>query len=195
MTRADQLHRQAQKTLQDQVGSAVARTLLTVTLDRSEQVRDVYRHGTARLVSGGQLAAAQLATAYLAAYVPSARPVDLPRALEPVAMTVDSPGAVVGLLRLWSLLDKGVPEPQARTEAAGMAANLARGDMQAAQRAGLKEAARAAGRKPRWRKELSPGACEWCQEIAAQGAVYPDAETVPFHNSDSCGVAPEFEEE
>jgi len=188
----DDTHRRAQRALQDRTGTAVAGLLAAITLERSQQIRDAYATANSRLIAGGQQSAARLALAYIAAYAPPTTPPDLVTALAGTLITPDSPGAFVGLLRLWSLLDQDVPEPQARQQAGSYSANLSGGDLQAAQRAGLDEAARAAGRRPRWRKDPSPTACAWCQTIASGGARYHSADSVPFHQSDHCSVSPEF---
>ncbi len=192
MAALDDTHRRAQLALQDRIGATVTGLLMTITLDRSQQIRDAYATANARLIAGGEHQAARLALAYFAAYAPPRTPPDLGRALAPMLMTPENPGAIVGLLRLWALLDQDTPELQARQEAGSFTANLAGGDLNAATRVGLDEAARAAGRRPRWRKIPSPGACDWCRMIASGGARYHSADSVPFHSSDHCSVAPEF---
>jgi hypothetical protein len=191
---ADEIHRRAQHTLRATTGATVAGMLAQITLERSPQIRDWYAAGTARLVAGGQRAAGTLAVAYIRAILPLVAPVDLDAALALVLMTSESPGAFVGLLRLWRLLDEGLDELRAREQAGSYAATLAMGNMNAAQRAGLGEGARATGRAVKWRKVAAPGACEWCQLIASGGARYSEPGRVPFHTfgRDRCGVAPEF---
>ena len=199
---ADTLHRQAQNHLQRVVGGTVAGMLGVVTLDRSQDVRSGYAAATPRVVSAGQWQAAQLAAAYVAAYAPPVREVDLAGAID--LATPDSPNSVVGLLRLWSLLDDGEEESAAREAAGSYAGGLASADLQGATRSGLDEAASAAEREPRWRLEPNPGACEWCRFSAETGARYLDASSVPVPHAAGgehpggaclCTPAPEFEEE
>ena len=176
----------------------VAGTLAGVTLDRSEQLRDAYALTTSRIVSGGQRAAAQLAIAYVGSYVRPVRPPDVSRALTGMLITPGDDGAIVGLLRLWSLLDEGVQEAQARSEAGQLAGGFAQQNVRSAMSAGLDEGAGAADREPRWRLEPNPGACAWCQYIAETGARYLSADSVPVpHGTPSggpcgCSPAPEF---
>lgn len=196
MSRADQLHLQAQLRLRRVTGAAVAGVLAAITLDRSEEIRDEYQTTTVRIVRGGQLAAAGLAAAYIAAYVPPVRSVDLRHALRGTLLDADDGRSLVGLVRMWSLLDDGVPPLDARMAAGSIARNLAEGDLQAACRVGLDEGAHAAERTARWAKLPAPGACEWCQEIANQGYRYRSAESIPFHSHGPCrcSYAPEFGE-
>ena len=198
----DQLHRQAQNQLQRAVGGTVAGIVGAITLDRSPAVRDGYALATSRVVSAGQWQAAQLAATYIAAYAPPVRDLDLDRALD--LATPDSPNSVVGLLRLWTLLDDGAEEEEARDAAGSYAGGLASADLQGATRSGLDEATSAAGREPRWRLEPNPGACEWCRFLADTGPRYLDASSVPVPHAAGgehpggaclCTPAPEFEEE
>ena len=100
------------------------------------------------------------------------------------------------MLRLLARLQDGDEEPLARQAAGSYAGELGTGDVQAAQRGGLDEAARAGTRRIRgWRKELGPEPCEWCVTIASGGGRYHRADTVPFHARDHCGVAPVFDDE
>jgi hypothetical protein len=188
---ADGLHRRAQQALQQQVMAAVHGLITAITLDRTQTVRDAYAAAHSHLVAAGEYQAALLAVTYVGAYAPPRLTPDLPTALAGTLMTPDHPGAIVGLLRLWTLLDQGTPEPQARTEAGSFTANLTGGDMQAAQRVGLDEGARIAERRLRWRKDPAPGACDWCRMIASGGARYHSASSVPFHQSDRCAVVPQ----
>jgi len=192
MSRLDRLHRQAQARLQRSTGRHVASVLGAITLDsRAPVVRDTYARATAGIIAGGQRAAGQLALAYMAVHAPPVTRPDLTRALQGTLITPESPGAIVGLLRLWSLVDQEVDPVTARVEAGSFAANLAEGDLQAAKRAGLDEAERAGDVSGRWYLEPGPNACDWCQQIADTGARYLDADTVPFHNS--CDCAPAFQ--
>jgi len=188
----DGMHRRAQQQLQQTVMAAAAGLLNVITLERTQTVRDAYAGAHSRLVAAGQQRAALLALAYVGAYAPARTPPDLATALTATLITPEHPGAIVGLLRLWALLDQGTPETEARTQAGSFTSNLTGGDMQAAQRAGLDEAARAAGRRIRWRKDPSPTACTWCQMIASGGARYHTASSVPFHQSDHCAVVPQL---
>lgn len=192
MARADLDHHRAQQRLQQLTRAAVNALLLRITLDRSEQVRDAYALQNSRLIAGGQHQAVMFAFAYIAAYAAPQTPPEPARALDGRLVTPETPSALVGLLRLWALLDQDTPEFEARQAAGSYAGGLASGDVLSAQRGGLDEAARVSGRRVRWRKQLSPDACEWCRTIAAGGARYHAADTVPFHLRDRCTVAPEF---
>ena len=137
---ADRIHTLAQQRLRATTGQAVAGMLAAVTLERSDGLRDAYAAATARTVSGGQRAAARLAVAYIAAYAPPAEPPNLARALDGLLITPESDGAIVGLLRLWSLLDDGVEELEARAEAGQLAGGFAQQNVRSAMSAGLDEA-------------------------------------------------------
>ena len=92
-------------------------------------------------------------------------------------------------------LDAGVEELAAREAAASYAGALSSGDLQAGMRGGLGEAVRVAGKEPSgWRKSLSGDPCDWCRLVGAE-RVYYAADRVPFHDRDSCGVAPVYERE
>lgn len=196
-SRADWLHTVAQANLQDAVATTLKRLAQTAPLERTAAERAAYAAATARIVSAGQLQAAKLALAYIGAYVAPVRAPNLERVLADKLMTPDSPGAFVGLLRTWSRLDDGADEQDARAEGGSFAADLAEGDMKAAQRAGLDEAADAADTEPRWAKLPKPDACAWCRLVSGIDAGgnpyrYLSAETIPFHGSCKCGAAPQF---
>lgn len=173
-----------------------------VTLERSVEVRQTFAQTVARVVSGGQFAAAAFAAAYLRGYVLPVEPIDVTGALTGVLLAASDPKAVVGLLRMWHLIDEGAGIPEARLSAATYARGLAEGDMQTAQRAGLDAAAQATRQAVRWRKVAGPDACDWCQAIAGGPAParYFSAASVPMHmpvpgkgrGVCRCSVAPEF---
>jgi hypothetical protein len=197
----DVVHRQAQNNLQAAVRSSVAGMLAVVSLDRTPEIRTGYAIATSRVVNAGQWQAARFAAAYVAAYAPPVRDLDFGGMLAARALTPESDGAHVGILRLWHLLDDGRDEVGARIAAGEYAGGLAETDLQATSRLALDEAANAAEREPRWRLEPDPGACEWCRFIADAGARYSTAESVPIPHSPggrhpggacNCVPAPEF---
>jgi hypothetical protein len=161
----------------------------------TELAQATYAAVAARLVGGMQRRSATFAITYLAQLSPPApgTVASLDRALDGALVTAGSPVATSPVLRLLARLSEGDDEPVARQAAGSYAGALATGDLQAAQRGGLEEGARAGGRRVRgWRKELAPGACEWCVMIASGGGRYRQPDTVPFHQRDHCGVAPVF---
>lgn len=162
----------------------------------SEQAQLTYATLATRLVAGAQHRSATFAIAYLHTLSPPAPgspPASVDRALADALVTPGSPVATSPVLRLLARLAEGDEEPVARQAAGSYAGALATGDLQAAQRGGLTEGARAGQRRVRgWRKELSADACDWCTEIAAGGGRYHSPATVPFHERDHCGVAPVF---
>jgi hypothetical protein len=170
------------------------------TADRSAEIRDAYAATTARIVTGGQRQAAMIAAAWVASYAP----VDLSHFsvdadLAPHLMAPDDSAAIVGLLRLWSLVDEGEDEAQARADAGLWAGGIAGGHVLEAERVGADAAAHATGRRPRWRKVPNDDACDWCLKVADGGFRYWEAETVPFHAAPGggvcrCGIEPEFGE-
>jgi hypothetical protein len=197
----DAIHRQAQNRLQAAVRGSVAGMLSVVTLDRSDVVRTGYATATARVVNAGQWQAARLAAAYVGTYAPLVHDLDLARVLADRQLSPESDMALVGILRLWHLLDDGLGEVDARASAGEYAGGLAETDLQATSRVALDEAALAAEREPRWRLEPDPGACEWCLFVASTGARYLSAESVPIPHSPggkhpggacNCVPAPEF---
>jgi hypothetical protein len=184
------LYQLGQQRLQQSVGLVVVAGLRTVSLERTPEVRAAYAESTSRIIAAGQLAAARFASVFVGSFVELEETPDLGRALAGHLTGPDDPHAIVGLLRLWSLMDDGSEELEARGLAGIFASNLAEGDLQAAQRDGLDEATRASHRSARWGLEPNAEACEWCAEIAALGSVFPDAETVPFHSHGPCRCAP-----
>ena len=61
-------------------------------------------------------------------------------------------------------------------------------------RVGVSEGAAADGlRVQGWRKSTGGDACPWCEALADN--VYGDADSVPFHEGDRCGVEPDLEDE
>jgi hypothetical protein len=162
----------------------------------SEAAFEFYEREATRLVGGAQRRSAMFAMAYVAQLSPPREPPTTERALEGVAVTSASPVARSPVLRLLARLKEGDDELVARQAAGSYAGELGTGDVQAAERGGLDEAARAGERRiAGWRKELSVDACEWCRTIAAGGGRYRRADTVPFHARDRCGVAPVFVDE
>jgi hypothetical protein len=165
----------------------------------SEAAFTLYEREATRLVGGAQRRSATFAMAYLAGLSPLSprrEPPTLARALEGVAVNAASPVARSPVLRLLARLHEGDEELLARRVAGSYAGELGTGDLHAAQRGGLDEAARAGDRVIRgWRKELSPEPCAWCVTIASGGGRYPRADTVPFHARDHCSVAPVFADE
>lgn len=169
--------------------------LMTLRDPGTDEAAAVYATQATRIVGGAQRGSARLAIGYMHLVSPQApgTPALLDRALAGTLVTPDSPVATSPLLRLLARLAEGDEEPVARQAAGSYAGALATGDVQAAQRGGLEEGARAGARRIRgWRKELAPDPCEWCVTIAAGGGRYHSPDTVPFHQRDHCGVAPVF---
>jgi hypothetical protein len=165
----------------------------------------VTSYGTAALplVQGSQRQALALAAAYAtsaarvrriergqAAGPVVTRSIDLAAALAPVLATASSASVRSPALRLLGKLAEDVPEAEARATAAGYADQLALGDLQTAQRAGLTAGAEASGaRVIGYRKQLHASACAWCQRVGSRSGRYKRADSVPFHSGDRCGVA------
>jgi hypothetical protein len=159
---------------------------------RAQEALAVYNVAAARSVAGAQRRAAQLAIAFIGSYAPVVNP-SIDRALEGIVVTRDAPVTRSPILRLWRDLDEGVERGLAITAASSYARSLSSGDLQVAQRGGLREGARATGRKNvRWRKELSGDACEWCRAVGGD-RTYASPDDVPFHANDACSVSPAFE--
>lgn len=199
MATAHQRHRVAQQRLTAAVQRGLMGVLLNLDEPSSERAAQVYAAVASRVVGGAQRRSAGGAIAYVASFAPlstrAAGP-SLERALAGKLVDVTSPVATSPLARLLARLAEGDDEPVARQAAGSYAGALASGDLQAALRGGLDEGARASGgRIVGWRKELGPDACEWCATIAEGGARFSSAEAVPFHERDTCAVAPVFEDE
>ena len=155
---------------------------------------EIYVRAAVPIVGGGQQAAARLALAYMGQVAPG-RGASLERATRGVLVTAESPVARSPILRVWGALAEGVELPDALAQGGSYAGALASGDLQVAERSGLTEGARATGREiTGWRKQLSADPCPWCVKVGAE-RVYNSAESVPFHERDSCGVSPVLEEE
>lgn len=173
--------------------------LLRLPEPSTDEAFALYERESARLVGGAQRLSATLAMAYVAQLSPprdTTPPPTAERALEGVAVTAASPVTRSPVLRLLARLKEGEEETLARRSAGSYAGELGSGDVQAAERGGLDEAARAGTRRiVGWRKELSPEPCPWCVTIASGGGRYRRADTVPFHSRDRCGVAPVFADE
>ena len=178
--------------------AALMRLLLALPDPSTDAAFALYAREAARIVGGAQRRSATFAMAYLAQLSPPSpvrEPPSADRALAGgVAVTLESPVARSPVLRLLARLADGDEEPLARRAAGSYAGELGTGDLHAATRGGLDEAARAGTRRIRgWRKELGPEPCPWCVTIASGGGRYHRAETVPFHPRDHCSVAPVFD--
>lgn len=199
MATLDRRHRIAQQRLSGALQTALTGVLMTLPDPDSEQAAGVYAATAARLVGGAQHRSAGLAIAYLAGLSPpdpNVPAASVDRALDGTLVTTASPVAHSPLLRLLARLAEGEEEALARQAAGSYAGALGTGDVQAAQRGGLQEGARAGQRRIRgWRKELSASPCPWCLEVASTTGRYKSPDTVPFHERDKCGVAPVFEDE
>lgn len=194
MAALDRRHRRAQDRLGQTVQAALMGALGGLPDPGSDTSKAVYAAFAVRMVGGAQRRSADLAIGYLAQLSPpSGAPASVGRALAGVTVTSQSPVATSPILRLLSRLAEGDEESVARRAAGSYAGALGSGDVHAAERGGLSEGARAGTRPVRgWRKELGPGACDWCVEIASSGGRYGAPESVPFHERDHCGVAPVF---
>ena len=188
-----------QERLSRALEAALMGLLLRLPDPSTDEAFAAYERHALRLVGGAQLRSATFAMAYVAQLSPPSprrEPPTAERALAGVAVNAASPVARSPLLRLLGRLKEGEEETLARQSAGSYAGELGTGDVQAAQRGGLDEAARAGTRRLRgWRKELSAEPCPWCVTIASGGGRYRRADTVPFHARDHCGVAPVFVDE
>jgi hypothetical protein len=191
-------YRVRQVGIADSVAGLLDRML--VSLDELDEVAlERYVTRAYPTVAGGQLAAADNAAGYVSALVrrsarARAAPLDVGVALirSGVAVTPESRSLVAPILRARSLVAGGQALPVALNAAASYAGALSSLDLQAAQRVGLAEGARAAEVEiGGWLKETGPTACEWC--IMVSGETYGAAESVPFHENDKCAVVPELE--
>jgi hypothetical protein len=195
MAALDRRHRQAQDRLGQTLQAGLMGALMALPDPDTDQARAAYAAFAVRMVGGAQRRSADLAIGYLARLSPPrvGAPASVTRALTGVTVHPDSPVATSPILRLLARLAQGEEELVARQAAGSYAGALGSGDRQAAERGGLTEGARAGSRPVRgWRKELGPGACDWCIQIASSGGRYRAPETVPFHDRDHCGVAPVF---
>jgi hypothetical protein len=188
-----------QERLSTALEGALMALLMRLPEPSTEQAFALYEREAVRLVGGAQRRSATFAMAYVAQLSPPSPVLEPPtadRALEGVAVTAASPVARSPVLRLLARLKDGDDESVARRAAGSYAGELGTGDVQAAERGGLDEAARVGTRRlVGWRKELSPEPCEWCVMIASGGGRYRRADTVPFHPRDHCSVAPVFADE
>jgi hypothetical protein len=158
-----------------------------------------YVAGAYPTVAGGQQVAATGAAGYMAALVPRreaarAAPVDVAGALarSGVLVTPESRSLVAPVLRARSLVADGAELAVAIDAATSYAGALSSLDLQAAQRVGLEESARASEAEVEgWTKDAGPSACTWCHEIAENEYADPDA--VPYHENDRCSVVPVLE--
>ena len=193
MAPQDRRHRFVQERLSKALEAALMAVLLRLPEPSSEAAFERYAAEALRLVGGAQQRSALFAMAYVAQLSPQREPPAADRALDGVGVTAVSPVTRSPLLRLLARLKDGDDELLARQAAGSYAGELGSGDLHAAERGGLDEAARTGTRRiVGWRKELSPEPCKWCTTIAAGGGRYRRAETVPFHARDRCGVAPVF---
>ena len=185
-----------QERLSDALQAALMGLLLRLPEPSSDEAFESYARQALRLVGGAQHRSARFAMAYVAQLSPPVPTRPLPttqRALGTTAVTPASPVARSPVLRLLARLKEGEEELLARRSAGSYAGELGSGDLHAAERAGLDEAADVGSRRiVGWRKELSTDPCPWCVTIASGGGRYRRAETVPFHARDRCGVAPVF---
>jgi hypothetical protein len=194
----DARHRARQQAIAGVVGLRLSGLLVSLP-DLSEEQLAAYVESAYPTVAGGQLAAADTAAVYarvLAAGRKTRRPPDVPAALDKsgVLVTRETPSVVAPVLRARKLVNAGDVYSTAISIAAGYAGQLSSADLQAAMRVGVDEGAKAAGlRVGGWRKAPGGDACEWCQMIADN--VYDDADAVPFHAGDRCGVEPDVETE
>jgi hypothetical protein len=196
---ADRKHRLAQERLADATSRKLSALIFALDDPEADDAIERYAPVAARVVSGGQHRSARFALAYLATTAtraPGKSPPSVTRALDGVLVDESFPVARSPILRLKKRLADGDELALARQSASSYAEELATGDLQAAERGGLDEAARASGKKIRgWRKVLSSEPCDWCRTIASDTTGrYRSAETVPFHARDHCSVAPVFEE-
>jgi hypothetical protein len=203
MSKADQAHRVAQERLAAETSRRLSALIAALPEPEQQAAMELYAPQAARLVAGGQHQSAKFSMAYVGRLAPRARgqaPPTIERALTGTLVDESSPVARAPVLRLWKRLGEGVELEEAKREAASYAEELSSGDLQAAERGGLTEGARASGKRIKgWRKVLSSSPCEWCRAVAGtagssgQSGRYKAAENVPFHPRDHCGVAPVFE--
>ena len=158
----DRRHRFVQERLSTALEAALMALLVRLPEPSTETAFATYERHATRLVGGAQRRSATFAMAYVAQLSPPspvAEPPTTERALDGVAVTLASPVARSPVLRLLARLKDGDDELVARQAAGSYAGELGTGDLHAAERGGLDEAARAGTRRiVGWRKELSPRA-------------------------------------
>lgn len=192
----DERHRQRQRVISALVGGRLEALLVTMR-DLGEDELARYVDSAYPTVAGGQRVSAETAANYasvLAGPRRPRRPVDVEGALAKAGVLVssESRSVVAPVLRARHLVDEGEAQSAALRTAAGYAGQLSGADLQAAMRVGVDEGAQASGLEVGgWRKAPGGDACEWCQSIADN--VYDDADSVPFHDGDKCGVEPDLE--
>jgi hypothetical protein len=194
----DRVYRERQVALAELVARRLGVTLGSLaSLDELELARYV---ATAHpVVAGGQYAAANGGAGYVTALVSRTdrarrNVVDVAGALtrSGVLVTPESRSIVAPVLRARRLVGEGEAYPVALEAAQAYASSLSSLDLQAAQRVGVGEGARASEAAVEgWEKDVGPDACSWCAIVA--GTVYDDPEAVPFHDNDKCSVIPALE--
>ena len=189
------MYRERQVALAEAVARRLGATLGSLSsLDELELRRYVVT--AYPTVAGGQVAAAEGGAGYVTAIVsrtPRARRnvVDVAGALtrSGVLVTPESRSLVAPVLRARALVAEGAEHVVALEAATAYAGSLSSLDLQAAQRVGVGEGARASeATVDGWEKDVGPDACNWCSAVAGQ--VYDDPEAVPFHDNDKCSVIP-----
>jgi hypothetical protein len=191
------VYRERQVSLAERVAALLGRSLASLD-DLSQSELERYVAAAYPAVAGGQRQAASTGAGYVTAITPAppkrVAPVNVPGALKKsgVLVTAESRSLVAPVLRARSLVAEGVAYASAIDTAAAYAGSLSSLDLQAAQRVGLEEGARASGAEVTgWVKDTGGDACEWCEEISEN--VYESAEDVPFHDNCKCAVVPELE--
>ena len=199
MAVAADTHRRVQRRLDDVTGAKLAAMIAVLDDPTSQEGMDAYNVASARVVGGAQHRSARLALAYMASRRAFADTPDVARALAPVLVTRESPVTRSPILRVMGLVGEGTAVAEAVAQAGAYARTLVSNDLQVAERAGLGEGARVSGEEiVGWRKNLAPGACEWCRKVSGASSaggrlrVYSSPDRVPFHAHDSCSVEPVF---
>jgi hypothetical protein len=201
----DAQHLARQTAIQDGVKRTLG-ILLGAMPDLGEPALADYVDGAYPVVAGGQHAAGDTAAGYIRVIAAARarargrrlvprRPTDVEAALLKAGVLVepDSRSLVAPVLRARALVDEGELVPAAMQAAASYAGALSSNDLQAAQRVGLDEGAKSSGLEVHgWVKSLGPGACSWCSTIADN--VYDDADSIPWHDGDRCGVEPSLDD-
>ena len=196
-TALDRSHRARQLVLRQQTGNQLGRLLASLPSFDQAGV-EAYHEPALVAVTAGQRAAATTAAGYAGLRVPRPRPrrpvdVDAALARSGLLVTPDSPSVVAPAVHGMALVSQGLTFAAALQAAQSMAYALSSMDMQSALGVGLEEGTSAAGgRITGYRKELSPDACAMCQE--SDGVIYESADDVPFHERDTCSVAPVYGE-